>query len=139
MSEVFADTSGWGNYFIRTEPFHTTAKNLMLEWHAKNVRIVTTNYVMLELIALFTSPLRIPRFKQIKVIETIKAAPWVEIVHIDRTLDEEAWQLLKERQDKNWSLVDCASFVIMQNRRITEALTTDPHFEQAGFRRHLKF
>lgn len=139
MSEVFADTSGWGNYFVRTEPFHTTAKNLMREWHINGVRIVTTNYVILELIALFTSPLRIPRLKQIKVIETIKATPWVEIVHIDRMLHEEAWQLLKRRLDKNWSLVDCASFVVMQNRMITEALTTDPHFEQAGFRRHLKF
>lgn len=139
MNEVFADTSGWANYFVRTEPFHTTAKNLMREWHTNGVRVVTTNYVLLELVALFTSPLRIPRIKQIKVIETIKAASWITIVHVDRTLDDEAWQLLKKRQDKNWSLVDCASFVVLQHRGITESLTTDPHFEQAGFRRSLKF
>ncbi len=141
MNEVFVDTSGWGNYFIRTEPFHTTAKNQMREWHTNGVRVVTTNYVLIELVALFTSPLRIPRIKQIKVIETIKAASWVEIIHIDRTLDEEAWQLLKRRLDKNWSLVDCTSFIVMQHRdiNITEALTTDLHFEQAGFRRSLKF
>jgi predicted nucleic acid-binding protein len=42
--------------------------------------------------------------------------------------------LLTQRQDKDWSLVDCASFIIMQRRGITETLTTDHHFEQAGFR-----
>jgi hypothetical protein len=46
MSDVFADTSGWGNYFIRTEPFYTTAKNLMQQWHTNGVRIVTTNYLI---------------------------------------------------------------------------------------------
>jgi predicted nucleic acid-binding protein len=42
------------------------------------------------------------------------------------------------RQDKSWSLVDCSSFVVMQQRGIVEALTTDEHFEQAGFVRLLK-
>ncbi len=61
-----------------------------------------------------------------------------EIVHVDAALDGKAWQLLKERQDKEWSLVDCSSFVIMRQRDLTEALTTDHHFEQAGFVRLLK-
>jgi predicted nucleic acid-binding protein len=46
--------------------------------------------------------------------------------------------LLKARLDKEWSLVDCASFVVMQHRSIVEALTADHHFEQAGFVRLLK-
>lgn len=62
----------------------------------------------------------------------------VEVVHIDVTLDAQAWQLLTERQDKTWSLVDCASFALMQQRGISNALTTDHHFEQAGFVRLLK-
>ncbi len=73
MNEVLADTSGWANYFVRSEPFHTDAEKLMRKWHTNGVRVITTNYVMIELVALFTSPLRIPRVKQIKVIETIKA------------------------------------------------------------------
>ena len=48
------------------------------------------------------------------------------------------WQLLKNRQDKEWSLVDCVSFVLMQQRGMTETLTTDRHFDQAGFVRLLK-
>lgn len=65
MTEVFADTSGWASFFVRTEPFHDLAKTTMLQWRAEEKRIVTTNYVILELVALFTSPLRMPSVQQI--------------------------------------------------------------------------
>jgi len=138
MAEIFADTSGWASFFVRTEPFHDLAKTSMQQWQVEGTRVITTNYVILELVALFTSPLRVPRPQQIKTIETIKAASWVEIVQIDSTLDKEAWKLLKNRLDKEWSLVDCSSFVLMQQRGMIEALTTDHHFEQADFVRLLK-
>jgi predicted nucleic acid-binding protein len=43
-------------------------------------------------------------------------------------------QFYSQRLDKEWGLTDCVSFIVMQDRKITEALTTDEHFEQAGFR-----
>lgn len=138
MPEIFADTAGWANFFVRSEPFHRQAVQLMQQWHNSQVRIITTNYVLTELVALFTSPLHIPRNEQVRAIETIKTASWVEIIHIDVSLDEEAWQHLKQRQDKRWSLVDCASIIVMQHRNITSAFTTDHHFEQAGFTNLLK-
>jgi uncharacterized protein len=64
--------------------------------------------------------------------------PYVEIIHIDSATDTLAWKLCKSRLDKAWSLVDCSSFVVMQQLNILEALTTDQHFEQAGFIRLLK-
>lgn len=138
MNEIFADTSGWANYFVRTEPFHQAAKQLMQQWYKNQVRVVTTNYVLLELIALFTSPLKISRSQQIQAIEAIKTADWIEIIHVDQNLDNQAWQFIKEREDKMWSLVDCSSFVVMEKRKINTGLTTDHHFEQAGFMRLLK-
>ncbi len=57
----------------------------------------------------------------------------VEIVHIDAPMDNVAWQLLEKRFDKEWSLVDASSFVLMEQFGMTEALTTDHHFTQAGF------
>jgi len=101
-------------------------------------KVITTNYIIAELVALMSSPLRIPRPRVIAFIEALKTSPHVEIIHIDLAMDEAAWQLLKNRQDKEWSLVDCASFVAMNQRGITEALTTDLHFDQAGFIRLLK-
>lgn len=132
MVEVFADTSGWATFF------HARAAAVMRQWQAEGARVVTTNYVLAELVALFNNPLRMPHAHQVRIIESIKTAPWVQVVHIDPTLDEQAWTLLKTRADKDWSLVDCASFVVMRHRGISEALTTDRHFEQAGFRRLLQ-
>ncbi|OQY26699.1 MAG: VapC toxin family PIN domain ribonuclease [Candidatus Cloacimonetes bacterium 4572_55] len=138
MNEIFADTSGWANYFVRTEPFHEAAKQLMQQWFKDHTRVVTTNYVLSELIALFISPLRIPRTQQIQAINTIKTVDWIEAIHIDKKLDDQTWQFLKERDDKMWSLVDCSSFVVMKECHITQGFTTDHHFEQAGFIRLLK-
>ena len=98
---------------------------------------ITTNYIILELVTLLASALRTTRSKIIAFIESLKSSPHVEIVHVDATLDMQSWQLLKTRIDKEWSLVDCASFIIMQQRGIKEALTTDHHLEQAGFIRLL--
>ena len=93
---------------------------------------------MSELVALFTRPLRVPRSMILNCIQTIRSQIWVEVVHIAPSLDEAAWQLFGDRLDKEWSLVDCASFVVMQQRGLTDALTADRHFEQEGLVRLLK-
>ena len=71
-------------------------------------------------------------------INAIKAIPSIFIIHIDQAADSEAWRLCQSRPDKAWSLVDASSFVIMKQLGIQTALTTDRHFEQAGFIRLLK-
>ncbi len=48
------------------------------------------------------------------------------------------YHLYCQRNDKNWGIVDCISFIVMEEGRITEALTTDIHFQQAGFRALLR-
>jgi uncharacterized protein len=58
---------------------------------------------------------------------------WIEIIHINREFDKQAWAFLEARPDKEWSLVDASSFIIMNYFAITQALTTDKHFTQAGF------
>jgi uncharacterized protein len=64
--------------------------------------------------------------------------PEMTIVPANRTLFERGFQLYCEREDKNWSLTDCVSFVVMTEQGITDALTADHHFEQAGFMALLK-
>jgi predicted nucleic acid-binding protein len=54
-------------------------------------------------------------------------------VDVDAQLREQAMQLHRQRLDKHWSLTDCVSFVVMQERGIHQALAHDHHFEQAGF------
>jgi predicted nucleic acid-binding protein len=138
MADLFADTSALGSLADPTQPFHSLAASLYRAARNQNRKVVTTNYVLAELVARLTSPLRFARASIIAFIDDLKTSPYIEVAHVDALLDNEAWQLLKSRQDKDWSLVDCASFAIMTRRRISEALTTDHHFEQAGFVRLLK-
>lgn len=136
MNEVFADTSGWASFFRSQERHHARAVDLMTQWHEEKRHVVTTNYVLGELIAL-CARLWVPRSRGVSYIRSIRAETWIEIAHIDEQLDVRAWKLLENRLDKTWSLVDCASFVVMEQRGLTDALTTDHHFEQAGFVRLL--
>lgn len=137
-SEIFADTAGWACLVDGAQTFHALAAQRFKDLRAQGTLIVTTNYVIAELVSLLHSPMRIPRHDAVRFIDSLKAAPYIEIVHIDETLDTRAWELLKQRPDKTWSLVDCVSFVLMQQRGTSDALTTDHHFEQAGFSRLLK-
>lgn len=118
--------------------FHADTKSIYEAAKQDGSRLVTTNYVITELVALMTSPLRIPRNRSIAFVDSIKSSSLVNMVHLNEELDSKSWELLKNRVDKNWSLVDCSSFVIMEKNNIRDALTTDHHFEQAGFVRLLR-
>lgn len=133
MPDLFADTAGWGHLVDRSQVHHGRAASVYRHARQQGRTFVTTNYVLTELVALLTGPLRVPRPQIIAFIEGMKASPYINIVHIDPTLDEQAWRLFTDRPDMEWSLVDCASFVVMRQHGLVEALTMDHHFEQAGF------
>ncbi|MBX9584964.1 MAG: hypothetical protein K2X87_32060 [Gemmataceae bacterium] len=135
---MFADTSGWAAFADRREPGHARAVELVGAARAARTPIVTTSYVLAELPARLTRPIRMPKPAQVVFLETIRTAGWVEVVHIDPDLDADAWDLWEARPDKDWSLVGCASFVVMERRGLVEALPADHHFEQAGFVRLLR-
>jgi predicted nucleic acid-binding protein len=59
--------------------------------------------------------------------------PNVRVVSVDTPLLHRANDLYRQRADKTWGLTDCLSFVVMWERGLTDALTTDEHFRQAGF------
>jgi len=138
MPELFVDTSGWANLIDVSQPFHSLTVQIYQSVRSQKSKIITTSYIITELIALLSSPLRIPRPKAIAFIQSLKTSPYVEIIHISQEIDSKAWKLLTMRPDKEWSLVDCSSFNVMQERKITQSLTSDHHFEQAGFIRLLK-
>ena len=93
--------------------------------------LLTTEAVLTE----FCNSLREARWRPIviKTIIALRNDTDTEILSVDTSLFSRAFELYRVRLDKNWSLTDCISFVVMQERGLTEALTTDHHFEQAGF------
>jgi predicted nucleic acid-binding protein len=138
MLDRFIDTSGWAAWADRREQFHSAAVTVINEVWQQRGRLVTTNFVLAELTALLTRPLRVAKPQQIQLLDDIRSDPGVVLVPVDPVLEATAWQLWRSRSDKEWTLVDCASFVVIQQRGLTEALTTDHHFEQAGFVRLLQ-
>ena len=135
---IFVDTAGWASLFIKTELFHLDAKKYFNQYRKDNIRFITTNYILVELVALLNSPIRTPRSMLFKVINAIREAPYVNLIHITDAIDLKAWELIQKRKDKLWSLVDVSSFIVMEQFNIQNAFTTDHHFEQAGFIRLLK-
>lgn len=135
---LIVDTSGWASLVDVRQQYHDQAVEYYRGHHPRFSRFLTTNYVILELVSLLTSPMGMSRPRVIELINGMLESQRIEVVHIDPAIHEKAWSLLLNRPDKSWSLVDCASFVVMHSRELANALTSDLHFEQAGFIRLLK-
>lgn len=58
----------------------------------------------------------------------------INVVSMDSLLLQRAIELYNNRPDKEWGLTDCISFIVMEDHGLMEALTTDDHFQQAGFK-----
>ncbi len=138
MTELFVDTSGWASSFDRKQTWHTQARAIIENGLQSGWRLVTTNLILVELTALLASPLHIPKPHQVKFLSDLRSDPDIEVVAVNPQLEAAAWTLWISRVDKDWSLVDCSSYLVMQSRGLSEAVTADHHFEQAGFVRLLK-
>lgn len=92
---------------------------------------VTTSYVMDEIATFLNS--RRQHGKATRVGDNLLNASNIQMIHVDEVLFREGWSYFKQHADKTFSLTDCISFVLMSRFHISEALTFDRHFEQAGF------
>jgi uncharacterized protein len=132
MIPVFADTA----YFIGLLNPLDVAHDLAVEYSNLVDRIVTTEWVLLELADGLSDSLNRVHFGTIR--EGLLARPLVEVIPLGMDLHQRAINLYISRPDKEWSLTDCVSFIVMTDRKLLEALTTDHHFMQAGFKALLK-
>jgi hypothetical protein len=132
MMPVFADTS----YFIALTNVTDLAHDLADEYSRLVDQIVTTEWVLLE----FADGLAdSPRRQYLAAIRTmIFGTVGSVVVPLDMEIHRRAIELYVARPDKEWSLTACVSFVVMADRKLTDALSTDRHFEQAGFKALLK-
>ena len=127
-NSLFIDTSGWMALLRADERQHKDAVKIF----DSSKQFITTNYVLAELIPLANSR-GIPRNTSFKFVREVESSELVKIVWIDTELHGEAMNLLEARLDKNYSLCDAVSFVVMREYELTDALTTDRHFQQEGF------
>lgn len=128
MKPIFADTSFYAACLSPRDSFH--AKALALAASNKSA-IVTTEFVFVELGNLFSKLAR--RSAAIRLIHQVRNDPDTLVISVSSDLLERGFRRFESRLDKEWSLTDCTSFVVMEEQGLTEALTSDGDFEQAGF------
>ena len=129
MKTVFADTGYWLALLHPKDPLRSKAQSISAS--LGQVRIITSEMVLDELLAGLSAP---PvRATAVNAVNSVLANPNVEVVPQTSLQFREAFDLYKNRMDKEWSLTDCSSFNLMKERGIVEALAHDEHFEQAGF------
>jgi uncharacterized protein len=131
-NELFLDASFAIALGSPRDQYHTRAVELSRRVEARRARLVTTRAVLLEIgNALARRRFRTPA---VELLDALEEDPTVEIVSLSHELYAAAAGLFRKHQDKEWGLTDCVSFVVMQRRSLTDALTADEHFRQAGFR-----
>lgn len=126
MTALFADTFYFQARVNRYDQHHAR----VLAWSQSHIApLVTTELVLVEL----ANSLAASRFRPLVHDYFRLLRQNITVVPANRIRLETALQLYHQHDDKMWSLTDCLSFVVMRERRITDALTGDHHFVQAGF------
>ena len=133
MNAVFLDTGYVLALELANDQNHQAATR-----HWQRVRtalppLVTTSYVFDEVVTYFNS--RGYHAKAVQVGHNLLRSPSVQLVHVDERLFLAGWAYFQQYQDKDYSLTDCISFVVMRKFGITRAFAFDKHFTQAGFQK----
>jgi predicted nucleic acid-binding protein len=136
MRTIFADTGYWVAVVNPRDSLHRSA--LATAARLGDYRIVTSELVLVEVLNMLSSYGPPLRGAAVELAEMIGSDKGIELVAQSAPLFRDAVALYRGRPDKGWSLTDCASFLIMEQRQILEALTADAHFQQYGFRALLR-
>jgi predicted nucleic acid-binding protein len=128
MTVVFADTFYYIALLNRMDRVHVKASNFTSSFRGI---VVTSEWILLELADALAGT-SAGRAEVVSTINDLRADPDVEIVALNTELMAVGLDLFSRRPDKQWSLTDCISFVVMERERIADALTGDKHFKQAG-------
>lgn len=128
MTAVFVDTF----YFLALLNSRDAAHQKSVDFScSSDASLLTTVWVLTELADGLSRSSKREAFRQ--VLDGLAADPNTVVIRLSQELFEKGARLYDARPDKQWSLTDCISFVVMQEEGVSEALTGDHHFEQAGF------
>ena len=136
MRAVFADTGYWIAISNPRDSLHLHAKDVSRA--LSPVCLVTSEMVLTEYLNDFGQRGTFLRRAAAKLTERLRRDANTTVVRQTSARFWAAVDFYAARADKAWSHTDCASFHIMERYRLTEALTYDKHFEQAGFRALLR-
>lgn len=129
MNVLFADTSFFVAFLHEDDVDHDTAHDYMANHEGE---IITTDWILVELGNFLSRRANRAHFQPF--VADLSGDPRFVIRRAGHDDFDLGLGLYHRRQDKKWSMTDCISFHLMQCAGITDALSSDHHFEQAGFR-----
>lgn len=129
---LFADSAAWIALCDERDKYHAVAHAAFQRLVSQAVVFVMTDYVFAEAATLILY--RAGHARAVRFGEWALHSPNVRQVRVDVDLWADAWQLFKKYDDKEFSFVDCTSFIVMRREHLIDAFTFDRHFEQMGFR-----
>ncbi len=128
MRRVFGDSLFFIALLNERDQYHEKARGFEA---VGALQIVTTRWILAEVGDALAAP---PwRERAAAFLDRSQSSPSLRVIADSDRLFERGSELYRRRKDKGWSLTDCTSFVVMADDALTEALTADHHFEQAGF------
>jgi predicted nucleic acid-binding protein len=129
--KCFLDTNGWLALLNSSDQLHRKADELWRAIVGSNYTIVLSDWIIAETGNGLARSSNKHRF--VEAVSRLQKSLQVEIVFVDTVLLDRSLTLYDQHQDKSWGLVDCTSFVIMDDMEIAKSFTSDRHFAQAGF------
>ena len=131
LPRVFVDTGPWIALIDGRDQWHEQAEATLRQLQGSRQRLVTSNLVLMEAYTGLVG--RVERSAIARLRATVAASRQMDAQWVDQFTEELAWELFMRYDDKDVSMVDCASFAIMEQLGITVAFTFDRHFAQVGF------
>ena len=130
---VFVDTGGWIAVAVGTDDHHTIAAFCYRDLLARNMPLITSDYVLDETITRVRYDVGHRQAVEfLELIEEAEKLGFLRIMHVDEDVLEAARDLFKRYSDQVFSFTDCTSFVLCQNERIQTAFAFDHHFSIFG-------
>lgn len=128
------DASGWIALKIIADRFHPAVTLVYRQLQDAREKLVTTNLCISEAAKHIQWELGHDAAATfLEGILTFDKAKLIRYIRVDEGLEREAIEFFKRHSDKEWDIVDCASFVVMRKLGIIKAISLDEHFVQAGF------
>ena len=128
--EVFVDTSGLYALVDKRDAHHGQAREVVEKLLRTGRRLVVTDYIVTEAVNLANA--RSGSSVATRVLDLVEQSAGIRIEWIESARFEKTKRFFRKYADHSYSFTDCSSFVTMRELRLTEALTTDRHFVEAG-------
>ena len=129
---LFADSGAWQALYDAGDKYHALAGDAFRSLTGQRVIFYITDYVFDETVTLVRGR---ARHRQATLCgDWLIRSPRVRLVYVTPQIWNEAWEMFKQYDDKNFSFTDCTSFVVMRQQGLRDVFSFDRHFEQMGYR-----